>query len=100
MCDDTVSVALRVRPLVENEIEKGCQMCLDIIPGEPQVRIHNTDKAFTYNYVFPPNVGQEDFYNIAIKRLLDNTFQGKHFEFYNFKKSYKVYKTVDFIILK
>lgn len=76
MCDDTVRVALHIRPLVESEIEKGCQMCLDVIPGEPQVCIHNTDKAFTYNYVCPPDVGQEDFYNTAIKRLIDNTFQG------------------------
>lgn len=75
MCDDTVRVALRIRPLVENEIEKGCQMCLDAISGE-QVRICNTDKAFTYNYVFPPHIGQEDFYNTAIKRLVDNIFQG------------------------
>ncbi|XP_024883411.1 chromosome-associated kinesin KIF4 [Temnothorax curvispinosus] len=76
MCDDTVRVALRIRPLVESELEKGCQACLDTIPGEHQVRICNTDKAFTYNYVFPPHVGQEDFYNTAIKRLVDNTFQG------------------------
>lgn len=76
MSDDTVSVALRIRPLVISEIEKGCQMCLDVVPGESQVRICNTDKAFTYNYVFPPEVGQDDFYDIAIKRLLDNTFQG------------------------
>ncbi|XP_036144376.1 chromosome-associated kinesin KIF4-like [Monomorium pharaonis] len=76
MCDDTVRVALRIRPLVESELEKGCQVCLEAIPGEPQVRICNTDKAFTYNYVFPPYVGQEDFYNTAIKGLVDNIFQG------------------------
>ncbi|XP_011173030.1 chromosome-associated kinesin KIF4 isoform X2 [Solenopsis invicta] len=76
MCDDTVRVALRIRPLVESELEKGCQVCLEAIPGEPQVRICNTDKAFTYNYVFPSYVGQEDFYNTAVKRLVDNIFQG------------------------
>ncbi|XP_011144099.1 chromosome-associated kinesin KIF4 [Harpegnathos saltator] len=76
MCDDTVRVALRIRPLVVSEIEKGCQMCLDIIPGEPQIRILNSDKSFTYNYVFSPDVGQEEFYNVAIKRLIDNIFQG------------------------
>jgi len=81
MCDDTVRVALRIRPLVESEIEKGCQMCLDTVLNEPQVRICNTDKAFTYNYVFPPHVGQEDFYNTAIKQLIDNTFQGKYLSF-------------------
>lgn len=80
MCDDTVRVALRIRPLVESELQKGCQVCLDTVPGEPQVRIGTTDKAFTYNYVFPPDVGQEDFYNSAIKGLVANTFQGKsHF---------------------
>jgi len=77
MCDDTVRVALRIRPLVESELEKGCQVCLDTVPGEPQVHILNTDKAFTYNYVFPPHIGQEEFYNTAIKRLVDNTFQGE-----------------------
>ncbi|EFN81513.1 Chromosome-associated kinesin KIF4 [Harpegnathos saltator] len=51
-------------------------MCLDIIPGEPQIRILNSDKSFTYNYVFSPDVGQEEFYNVAIKRLIDNIFQG------------------------
>lgn len=79
MCDDTVRVALRIRPLVENELGKGCQLCLDTVPGEPQVYICDTDKAFTYNYVFPPEVGQEEFYNTAIRRLVDNTFQGKYF---------------------
>ncbi|EZA47603.1 chromosome-associated kinesin KIF4 isoform X2 [Ooceraea biroi] len=76
MCDDTVRVALRIRPLVESEIEKGCQMCLDKISGEPQVRIHNSDKAFTYNYVFSPDIGQEDFYDTAVKQLVHNIFQG------------------------
>lgn len=78
MCDDTVRVALRIRPLVVSEIEKGCQMCLDVIHGEPQVHILNSDKSFTYNYVFSPNVEQEEFYDVAIKQLLDNIFQGKY----------------------
>lgn len=81
MCDDTVRVAVRVRPLVENEIEKGCEMCLNAISEESQIQIRNTDKAFTYNYVFPPNIGQEDFYNTAIKRLIEHIFQGKYLQF-------------------
>lgn len=78
MGDDSVRVALRIRPtLIENENRKGSHMCLNVIPGEPQVHniVHNIDKSFTYNYVFPPDIGQEDFYNTAIKRLLDNIFQ-------------------------
>lgn len=77
MCDDTVRVALRIRPLVVSEIEKGCQICLDVIPGEPQVRILNSDKSFTYNYVFSSDVEQEEFYDVAVKKLIDNIFQGK-----------------------
>ena len=81
MCDNMVSVSLRIRPLIDNELEKGCQTCLDVILGEPQVCIRNTDKV-TYNYAFPPHIGQEDFYNIAIKRLIDNIFRGKYFIFF------------------
>jgi len=51
MCDNTVSVALCIHPLVDNELEKGCQTCLDVTLGEPQVCIRNTDKVFTYNCV-------------------------------------------------
>lgn len=78
MADDTVRVALRIRPLVESEIEKRCQTCLEIVPGEQQVCILNTGKAFTYNYVFPPDVGQKEFYEVAIKRLIHNIFQDNY----------------------
>lgn len=46
---------LRIRPLIENE--KGYQMCLDVIPGKPQVHVHNIDKSFTYKYGFPLDIG-------------------------------------------
>lgn len=77
MSEDTVRVAVRIRPLVTTEIEKGCQTCLDVVNGEPQIIIRNTDKAFTYNYVFPPEVGQEQFYDTAVKEMIQNIFQGK-----------------------
>ena len=32
-----VMVALRCRPLIDKEKEDGCQSCLSVIPGEPQV---------------------------------------------------------------
>lgn len=77
MNEDTVRVAVRVRPLIRTEIERGCQTCLEVVPGEPQIVIRNTDKAFTFNYVFPPAIGQEDFYNTAIKDMVKNIFEGK-----------------------
>ncbi|XP_076163701.1 kinesin-like protein 3A isoform X2 [Ptiloglossa arizonensis] len=76
MNEDTVRVAVRIRPLVKTEIEKGCQTCLNVVNDEPQIIISNTDKAFTFNYVFSPDVGQEYFYNTAIKEMVKNIFQG------------------------
>lgn len=76
MVEDTVRVAVRIRPLVNNEIEKGCQRCLEVVPGEPQIVIRNTEKSFTFNYVFPPEVGQEEFYDTAVKEMIKYIFQG------------------------
>ncbi|XP_076378598.1 kinesin-like protein 3A [Megalopta genalis] len=76
MSEDTVRVAVRIRPLVKNEIDKGCQACLDVVPGEQQIVVRNTDKSFTFNYVFPPDVNQEDFYETAIKGMVENIFKG------------------------
>ena len=36
-----VRVAVRIRPVVEKEVRDGCQPCLDVTPGEPQVRGDN-----------------------------------------------------------
>jgi hypothetical protein len=32
-----VRVAVHIRPLVEQELAKGCQEILDVSPGQPQV---------------------------------------------------------------
>ncbi|KAK2579122.1 hypothetical protein KPH14_001293 [Odynerus spinipes] len=76
MADDTVRVAVRIRPLVKSEIDKGCEECISTIPGEPQIVIRNTDRSFTFNYVFTPNISQEDFYNTAIKDIVTRIFDG------------------------
>ncbi|XP_045537780.1 chromosome-associated kinesin KIF4 isoform X2 [Papilio machaon] len=71
---DTVQVALRIRPLMQQEIERGCDECIDVVPGEPQVQIK--DLAFTYNYVFPQHITQQEFYDTAVKGLIRKLFQG------------------------
>ncbi|XP_076282466.1 kinesin-like protein 3A isoform X2 [Lasioglossum baleicum] len=76
MSEDTVRVAVRIRPLIKNEIDKGCQTCLTVVPGEQQIIVRNTEKAFTFNYVFPGDVNQEDFYETAIKGMVENIFKG------------------------
>ncbi|XP_038206709.1 chromosome-associated kinesin KIF4 [Zerene cesonia] len=71
---DTVQVALRIRPLMQQEIERGCDECIDVVNGEQQVQIK--DLAFTYNYVFPQHITQQEFYDTAVKGLISKLFQG------------------------
>ncbi|XP_060941533.1 kinesin family member 4 [Limanda limanda] len=72
-----VRVALRCRPLVQKEINEGCQCCLTFMPDEPQV-IVGTEKAFTYDYVFDANAEQEEVYSTAVSPLLSGLFKGYH----------------------
>ena len=76
MSDDSVRVAVRIRPLIETEIERGCQTCLKVVPDVPQIVIDNRDKSFTFNYVFSPAISQEDFYNTSVKDMVKNIFEG------------------------
>ncbi|CAG4931469.1 unnamed protein product [Parnassius apollo] len=71
---DTVQVALRIRPLMQQEIERGCDECIEVVPGEPQVQIK--DLAFTYNYVFPQHITQQEFYDTSVRGLIGKLFQG------------------------
>lgn len=34
---DAVCVAVHIRPLVDSELAQGCQPCLTVTPGQPQV---------------------------------------------------------------
>ncbi|XP_017775490.1 PREDICTED: chromosome-associated kinesin KIF4 [Nicrophorus vespilloides] len=72
----TVQVALRIRPLVPSEISKGCKSALDVITSLNQVRILDSEKAFSYNYVFGSETNQEIFYNICVQPLIKNLFKG------------------------
>jgi hypothetical protein len=74
---ESVQVALRIRPLVESEISRGCQLCLDTIPNESQVQVRGTDRAFTYNFVFGPEHSQSYIYDSAVKGLVARLFKGK-----------------------
>ncbi|KAL4708259.1 hypothetical protein ACJJTC_016308 [Scirpophaga incertulas] len=71
---DTVQVALRIRPLMRQEIERGCEECIEVVNGGPQVLIK--DLSFTYNYVFPQYITQTEFYDTAVKNLIGKLFQG------------------------
>lgn len=78
MSNDLVKVAVRIRPLIQSEVEKGCQTCLNVDLASSQIHVQPTDKAFTFNYVFSPEISQETFYNTAIKDMISNIFEGMH----------------------
>ncbi|OWR41535.1 chromosome-associated kinesin KIF4 like protein [Danaus plexippus plexippus] len=59
---------------MRTEIERGCDECIDVVSGEQQVQIK--DLAFTYNYVFPQHINQQEFYDTAVKGLIGKLFQG------------------------
>ncbi|CAH1402755.1 unnamed protein product [Nezara viridula] len=73
---DSVKVALRIRPLVNSEINIGCRACIERIPNEPQITIGKGAQMFTFNYVFDENEGQIKIYDEAVKSLIDNLFNG------------------------
>lgn len=72
-----VKVALRCRPLISREVEEGCQPCLHMVNGEPQV-ILGKDRAFTYDFAFAPTDTQSYVYEKSAKLLLGSIFKGKH----------------------
>lgn len=36
---ESVAVAVHIRPLIEQELDQGCEECLEVTPGVPQVRL-------------------------------------------------------------
>ncbi|XP_011304610.1 chromosome-associated kinesin KIF4 [Fopius arisanus] len=76
MSDECLKVAVRVRPLISSEVDRGCQNCIRVIAGEPQIQLTGTDKAFTYNFVFNSDVEQDNVYDKAVKNMMHNIFKG------------------------
>ncbi|XP_048775989.2 chromosome-associated kinesin KIF4-like isoform X2 [Ostrea edulis] len=70
-----VRVAVRARPLISKEANEGCQICVSVTPGEPQI-ILGKDKAFTYDYVFNPAQSQPYVYQESVFPLIKHIFKG------------------------
>ncbi|BBN17879.1 hypothetical protein Mp_7g17660 [Marchantia polymorpha subsp. ruderalis] len=73
--DSAVRVAVRARPLIEKEIVEKCQECVSYSQDGRQI-VLGKDRRFTFDYVFPPIVGQEDVYNDCVKPLVDSCIAG------------------------
>ncbi|CAK1594826.1 unnamed protein product [Parnassius mnemosyne] len=69
-----MQVSLRIRPVFQQEIERQCYVPIEVVRGKAQVQIKNL--AFTYNYVFPQHITQQEFYDTAVKGLVGKLFQG------------------------
>jgi len=70
-----VMVALRCRPLIQREIREGCQPCLHMVSGEPQV-VLGKDRPFTYDFAFAATDPQSQVYEVACKKLIQSIFKG------------------------
>ncbi|KAJ1896197.1 hypothetical protein LPJ81_004797 [Coemansia sp. IMI 209127] len=75
MASSTVRVALRIRPLSSREHINGETECVTQLPGVPQIVI-GADRAFTFDYVFSPEVSQEQVYNETMRPLVTQFLQG------------------------
>lgn len=78
--DQSVKVAVRIRPLVPSEQARGCENITRKTPLQPQIVVNsgtkNTD-MYTFNYVFAPEDTQEMIYENAVKNMVVNLFKGK-----------------------
>ena len=74
-----VRVAVRIRPLSKKELGDGCEEALDKpLAGRPQVVFRNcNDKAFTYDFAYGPNTGQDVLFQEAVNPLVDQLFKGR-----------------------
>lgn len=69
-------VAVRVRPLTEQEQQNSQHSVISFIPNNQQQIILNGDRPFTFDYVFSPTVTQEDLYSTCVIPLLNKFVEG------------------------
>ncbi|KAI3921628.1 hypothetical protein MKW92_018827 [Papaver armeniacum] len=73
--DCSVKVAVHIRPLIGDECSQGCQDCVAVVPGKPQVQV--SSHSFTFDHVYgnkgsPSSVMFEE----CVAPLVDGLFQG------------------------
>ncbi|KRK06078.1 uncharacterized protein Dyak_GE16938, isoform B [Drosophila yakuba] len=72
----SVAVALRVRPLVQSELDRGCRIAVErSADGAPQVRV-NRNESYTYNHVFDINDTQKDLFETCVRDKMKKLLHG------------------------
>lgn len=72
---DNIQVAVRVRPIVDSEKDRGCVKCVETVTELSQITVNN-DRSFTFNYVFGDESTQEEVYESAVQRFVKRLFDG------------------------
>jgi hypothetical protein len=70
----SVRVAVRVRPLLEDEKAAGETNCVKIFPTERQV--HCGEAKYTFDFVFGVGSAQAEVYSECVEPLIHTFFQG------------------------
>ena len=70
----SVRVALRVRPLIQHEIENG-KICVRSIEEDNQIII-GKDRSFTFDKVFDIETPQQPIFETCVKNLVLGWFSG------------------------
>ena len=73
---ESVQVAIRVRPMVSSELDRGCQRAVEKLAGIPQIVVNGGSDAFTFNYVFDEHSTQYEVYTSCVSNLMDKIFHG------------------------
>lgn len=81
MSADCVRVAVRVRPFVQSELNRGCIQIIEQTPGIPQLTVTGESHSkiqdyYTFNNVFMPEVDQLEVYENSVKPIIGKLFEG------------------------
>ncbi|EEF52364.1 Kinesin heavy chain, putative [Ricinus communis] len=73
--DCCVKVAVHVRPLIGDERAQGCQDCVTVVSGKPQVQIGT--HSFTFDHVYGSSSSPASaMFEECVAPLVDGLFQG------------------------
>lgn len=81
LSSDCVKVAVRVRPFVPSELNRGCVQVIEKSSDQPQLTITGTSHSktqdlYTFNNVFMPEENQENVYENSVKPIIGKLFEG------------------------
>lgn len=75
MNEVNIQVAVRIRPLLPQELLRHHSECVKVVPGSAQV-IVNPDRLFTFDYAFSPSASQEEVYRSCIQPMVRSLMDG------------------------